>query len=103
MKYLKLFEELHEQDMLERGFTKDEYPKQGEIYYWVENAIKFGQEKKMDPVRVKFDRMDNPQKSDFGHFFIDENTERWKKGEKVNSDIHGLWKDKDRAYFYCRK
>lgn len=98
----KLYE-LHEEDMLERGFKKGEYPKQGEIYYWVEKVMKYGQEKNLEPVKVRFDRMDNQEKNDFGYFFIEGNTERWKKGQRVSGDIHGLWKDQNKAYSYSRK
>jgi uncharacterized protein YwqG len=102
MKYLKLFEELHQAEMLKHGFEEGEYPEQGKIYFWVESGEKYGKQVKNTPVKVKFDVMYDKTKSDFGYFFIEENTNTGrKKGERVCSDIHGLFKDYHTANQYA--
>jgi len=102
LKDFKLFEELNKEEMIKHGFEEGEYPEQGKIYFWVESGEKYGKQIRNTPVKVKFDRMDDKSKSDFGYFFLEEDTKTGiKKGERISSDINGLFKDYHTANKYA--
>jgi hypothetical protein len=99
MKHIKLFENF-------QIFSEEEIknlPKSGDILYWVESGQKYEKTVKHDPVKVRFEQMDNINKNRFAHITLEENSHNRKRGEKVSTDVSGLFKSKDEAYSHSRK
>jgi len=99
MRYLKVFEEFD-------VFTEEEIknlPKKGDIMYWVETGMRYGREIKNEPVKVRFDRMEDIEKGKFANFFLEQDANGKKKGDRCSSSIETLFKSEDEAYMHSRK
>lgn len=99
MRYLKVFEEFE-------IFSEEEIknlPKKGDIMYWVESGMSHGKDIKHAPVKVRFDNMENIEKGKFANFFLEQDGNGRKKGERCSSSVETLFKNEQDALKYSGK